>query len=260
MQPNILVVNPNTSGKMTQSIQKSASQAEQGCRVITRCAASGPETIETLLDSALSIPGMVETVLAETEQYDAIVSACFDDPGLEILRQVFTVPVLGIAESAFAMAATMPGRFSILITQKNSIDSTKAFVREKGYHDRLHEVVALGMAVEDVEKEDEEIREKIIAAGKNMICDDVPTLIMGCAGLGKFCDPIAAVTTGCCIDPVAAGVRLAACVARLKGPGRHTRPSCALKTLKGYPGLQSLYVKFKIEQTLTMEARSCPSN
>lgn len=252
MEPVILVINPNTSRAMTQSIRESAEKAGKGCRIITRCAAKGPETIETPLDEALSIPGMVEAVLGEDRTYDAIVSACFDDPGLELLRRVFHRPVVGIGQSAFTLAATMPGGFSVLITQKESIEPTRDRINRNRYGQSLHTVHALGIPVEMAETDPETVMEKMMAASKKLITPESPTLILGCAGLGKFAEALAQATNGYIIDPVRAGVRMAATVAALCPRPRLPKSVPAPKTLKGYSGLQSLYTQ--PEHSPTMEA------
>jgi allantoin racemase len=47
---------------------------------------------------------------------DAIVIACFGDPGLDAAREASAVPVLGIAEAAFHAASFLATGFSVVTT------------------------------------------------------------------------------------------------------------------------------------------------
>src|SRR5262245_44308159 len=82
--PTILVCNPNTSHEMTTAIDRIA-QAAAGAsaRVVTLCSKQGPHTIEGALDAALGTAGMLEVISAYTQPFDAVVVACFGDPGVE---------------------------------------------------------------------------------------------------------------------------------------------------------------------------------
>ncbi len=85
--PTILVINPNTSEEMTAAIDRvGQAAAASHARVVTLCSRQGPHTIEGALDAALGTAGMLERVAAYPEPFDAVVVACFGDPGVDALR------------------------------------------------------------------------------------------------------------------------------------------------------------------------------
>jgi Asp/Glu/hydantoin racemase len=91
----ILVINPNSSEQISAQIRKAVSDFDS-VTVVT--SASGPSAIETDEDVLASIEPML--AVAVSRPSDAIVVACFSDPGLDRLRAQTPTPVFGIAESA----------------------------------------------------------------------------------------------------------------------------------------------------------------
>src|SRR5918992_488875 len=114
-QPTILVMNPNTSSEMTAAIDAVARDtAGTRARGSRRRSEHGPQTIEGPLDAALGAAGMLEVVGAYTEPFDAVVVACFSDPGVAALRRLVRVPVIGIGAASFTQAAFISERFAIV--------------------------------------------------------------------------------------------------------------------------------------------------
>src|SRR2546430_12964914 len=114
-KPTILVVNPNTSEAMTVAIDRIAwGAAGTNASIVTRRSLQGPHTIEGPLDAALGVAGMLEVVGAYPYSFDAVVVACFGDPGVEALRLLVRVPVIGIAAASFTQAAFLSQRFAIV--------------------------------------------------------------------------------------------------------------------------------------------------
>ena len=115
---HIRVINPNTTQAMTATIESAAkSVAAPSTRITATQPSSGPVSIESHFDEAVSALGVVEEVLAgEREATDAYIIACFGDPGLYAARELTRAPVIGIAEAAFHIASLISTRFSVVTT------------------------------------------------------------------------------------------------------------------------------------------------
>src|ERR1700761_1270947 len=102
----ILVVNPNTTASMTEKIGIAArSVAAHGTEIEAVNPTMGPVSIEGFYDEAFCVPGLITEVLAgEARGAQAVVVACFDDPGIDAARTVTAMPVIGICEAAMRMA------------------------------------------------------------------------------------------------------------------------------------------------------------
>ena len=114
----LLLVNPNTSAAMTAGLTDSArAVAAPGTVVVGRRPSFGPASIEGHYDEVFGAAGVAEQVrLAQGEGFDAVVIACFGDPGLDAARELTTAPVLGIAEAAFHAASFVATGFSVVTT------------------------------------------------------------------------------------------------------------------------------------------------
>ena len=112
--PTTRVVNPNTSAELPAGIDRVAQTAAPRATVVTLRSIQGPHTIEGALDAALGVAGMLEVVAAYPQPFDAVVVACFGDPGVEALRLLVRVPVIGIGAASFVQAAFISRRFAIV--------------------------------------------------------------------------------------------------------------------------------------------------
>jgi Asp/Glu/hydantoin racemase len=113
----ILLINPNSNAKATESMAELASmEAGDGIRVEARSNEGAPALLTTPEDMQNAIPGVVQIgVDAVTDQkVAAIIVSAFSDPGLEELRAVVDVPVFGIGESVFHEAAAGGRAFGIV--------------------------------------------------------------------------------------------------------------------------------------------------
>src|SRR5438477_10056593 len=114
-KPAILVVNPNTSEAMTMPIYRIAwAAAGTNANILTRRSLQAPHTIEGPLVAALGVAGMLEVVGGYPYSFDAVVVACFGDPGVDALRLLVRVPVIGIGAASFTQAAFISQRFAIV--------------------------------------------------------------------------------------------------------------------------------------------------
>ena len=61
-------------------------------------AAFGMASIEGYFDEAFVVPPMVELLKPLAGEIDGVVVGCFDDTGVDALRAMLNVPVIGIAK------------------------------------------------------------------------------------------------------------------------------------------------------------------
>ncbi len=114
----LLVINPNTSSSITDllcrhiSAQLGTSMAVHG--VTAHFGAPYISSESTYVVGAHAVLDIWQTTAAGAYGIpDAVLIGCFGDPGLHALRDACTVPVSGLAEAAFSVAARS-GRFAIV--------------------------------------------------------------------------------------------------------------------------------------------------
>jgi len=106
---NILVINPNSSEEMTQSIREVLDRIKRQDTYVSVVRTEGaPAAIQSATDVALATPHVLDLVReGNADRVDAIILACFSDPGLEAAREISDVLVLGIQETTLHIAATV---------------------------------------------------------------------------------------------------------------------------------------------------------
>ena len=111
----IKIINPNTTQAMTDGILKAALSAASPDTEITAVSPDrGPVSIECWHDEVFAATGVVEEVhKGETLEggYDAYITACYGDPGLNPAREVTDKPVIGIAEASMHLATFVAYKF-----------------------------------------------------------------------------------------------------------------------------------------------------
>ncbi|MFT4035058.1 MAG: aspartate/glutamate racemase family protein [Patulibacter sp.] len=202
----IKVINPNTSASMTAIIGDCA-RAAAGPGVIVEAVSggTGPESIESHYDDALSAPGVLAQVAAgEQDGVDAYVIACFSDPALLGARELAAGPVVGIAEAAMRTAAYLGRGFSVVTTLPRSAPHTVELAQAYGVARQCCGVHATGVAVLELET-DPEAYEKVLAQARAaLIADGSDAIVLGCAGMADLAARLASDLGVPVVDGVAA--------------------------------------------------------
>jgi allantoin racemase len=183
----ILLINPNTSHSFTDKIQAIAEKyALPGTFVQAVNPETGPRSIESIYDELLSSPGTLEVALANLENYDAFVIACYSDhPTVYALREVTDKPVLGIAEASVYLACMLGHKFSVVTTNREWEPLLWDAVRHYGMAERCASVRSTGMPVLALESASpEETYQMILEASRQAIeKDGAEVICLGCAGM-----------------------------------------------------------------------------
>lgn len=206
----IKIINPNTCKEMTESIAKVVvNYAAPGTEIVVTNPQSGPFTIDSLYDEALSLKGFLEEIKSGiADKYDGFIDACFGDPGLFAARELSIAPVVGIAEASFFTACMLGYRFSIL----NTLDSDEAtmweLLKRYGIESRCASIRPAGVEVLDCENDRTAVKNALIQAGRLAIKKDrAEVLCLGCAGMAGL-DKDLEIELGIpVIDPVVAALK-----------------------------------------------------
>lgn len=206
--PTALVINPNTSTSMTEAIQATAARVFQpSWKYHVVNAKAGPESLESWRDYQFAGVAVLP-LLYEYPEVDGIVLACFGDPGLFALKEVASVPVVGIAEAAMALATLVGGSFGIIAGMSRAVYLMDSMVRTYGLEARYAGTVALDMRVLSFEEDRHATLKNLEKAGRELVKRGADTVLLGCAGLTSFIDDMTEHLPVAVIDPVEAGCRM----------------------------------------------------
>jgi allantoin racemase len=225
----ILVINPNTTGSMTEAIGVAARQyALPSTEVECVSAPWGPRSIEGHFEEVLAAAATVEVVAANRKDFDAFVIACYGDPGLFAAREIADVPVLGIAEASMLTACTLAHRFSVVTVIPRIVPMLHDLVRRYGMESRCASIRSSGLGVLELDEDPARAVEEIVAQAQMAIDGDgAEAIALGCAGMGPLDKTVQGRLGVPVIDGVAAAVKL--CEA-LTGYGVSTSKVAAFKS------------------------------
>jgi allantoin racemase len=213
------VINPNTTAAMTETIAQAARRvAAPGTRVVASNPASGPVSIESHYDEAISAVGVLEEVRAgERDGADAYVIACFGDPGLLAARELTRAPVIGIAEAAFHLATLIATRFSVVTTLGRTAIVAEHLLANYGFAHHCRRVRAAEIPVLDLEHDPGAALRRIVEEAKRAKAEDgIGAIVLGCGGMADLTDEIAAAVGLPVVEGVTAAVKLAEALVHLK--------------------------------------------
>ncbi|HWG26304.1 aspartate/glutamate racemase family protein [Actinospica sp.] len=233
------LVNPNTTVSMTRVIEK-AGRAAAGpdVDVVAATSKSGPASIESHYDEALSVPGLLAEITGGGRA-DGFVVACFGDPGLDAAREVAPGPVVGIAEAGMRAATYLGRTFGVVTTLARSAGRTRELVDRYGVAAYCGGVRATDIPVLDLEHPN--ARARVLAECRAAIeTDGAEVVVLGCAGMADLCADLRRELGVPVIDGVAAAVAAVEGLVRLgldtsrgcgyaRPPAKHRGPLAGFK-------------------------------
>jgi allantoin racemase len=183
----------------------------------------GPASIESDLDIAHAAPAIVRRVReAEASGADAVIINCMADPALFASREAVRIPVMGPAQSAFALAATLSDRFSVLGTTSRDIPFTRDLWRRYGHVERGASVRVVDLPVLSLQREDSDLLGRLTTASVAAIEEDgAGAVVFGCTLMAPHREDLAAALAARghrgipVIDSLAVALRTAEMLVRL---------------------------------------------
>jgi Asp/Glu/hydantoin racemase len=207
----ILVLNPNSSTSVTDTLEQTLTALNAGGGAEIRCKtlAGGPPAIESDDDVAAAAP-LVEGYVADNQrQADAFVIACFSDPGLERARGAVDRPVFGMAECGYLTALARGARFGVVSVLAASLPRHRRYIRDLGIESRLAGDLPLDLgvlALSDPRTVVPRLRE---VGGALVDGHGADVLVLGCAGLAGYRAGLEDALGVPVVEPVQAAVAMA---------------------------------------------------
>ena len=122
---DILLINPNTTASITDLVLKTAKRfASKGTTLRAITGTFGPRYIASRAAYAIAGHAALDALANDKGRKDAVVLACFGDPGLAALKEISPVPVVGMADASVLQACALGGRFSIVIVGRGAISTS----------------------------------------------------------------------------------------------------------------------------------------
>ena len=196
----------------------------------TKVTISYPERSSYILYSSygafLNTTEVIEKVIRTVrEGYDAVVICCYTDCGLQQLREVLDIPVVGLAESSMAIATMLGRKFAIIAPVKEFIPVYEQNLRVYGFENRTIQrqpIRPLNLPLDTSRFEQymryftdpySELIPQFESVAKSCVDDGAEVVIAGCGAIGPaltLADYATVGETGCpVIDPVSVAIKTA---------------------------------------------------
>ncbi|MEN9221162.1 MAG: aspartate/glutamate racemase family protein [Thermostichus sp. BF3_bins_97] len=186
----LLIINPNTSDKVTRAVEAAARRyAHPETQLTIVQASAGPETIRCRYEELLSVPANLSLLAEHSAHHDGVLFACYGDhPILYAARELISKPVVGIAEASMHMACFLGHRFSIITTNAAWIPLLSDAAQRYGLAGRCASIRALGLSGGEIlQLSQSEIQEQIAQQAEQALQQDGAEVIcLGGAALTGF--------------------------------------------------------------------------
>lgn len=237
-RPRLLVINPNTSPLVTQTIDALAREvAGEAAEVTTVTAAFGYSYLMSRAATSIAAHAVLDSAasaLASGFAPDAAVIGCFGDPGLVPLAELLDLPVAGFAEAGLLAAAELPGKYTIAVSGNTWCAMLGELVDQLGIADKVAAIVPIDGYETDPAALAEFVTRQARATGAERI-------VLGGAGLIPIIPAVVAAARVPVIDPHRQAIRKALRLAQAGGgPASAARPPERHRTVGLSPALTQL--------------------
>jgi Asp/Glu/hydantoin racemase len=213
----IVVLNPNTSTAMTTAVvDRMRARLPAGIDIVGRTAHHGPPVIasrETFAEGARSGLALAAECIA---QADALVLACFGDPGLAEIQATCTLPVIGLAGASIRRAESSHRPWAIVTAGCAWCEMLRELVHALGASRNFVDVYAIEGTGLDAMRDPALGRARVRNAACKARAAGAESIILGGAALAGMADGIGTigVTLLDCIDCASDAAIEALCASR----------------------------------------------
>jgi allantoin racemase len=214
----ILLLNPNTRADITQLMMNVAQGAVGRDTTLVSCTAPrGVPYIATRAEAQIGGAVALEMLAEMHRDVDAAVIAAFGDPGLFAARELFDIPVIGMAEAAMLTACMAGRRFGIVTFAQALGPWFEECVRMHGLWERCAGIRMLDGTfnqISDVQNEKEDLL--VDLALRAVADDEADVLIFAGAPLSGLAGRVAHRIPVPVVDQVIAAVKQAEALLALR--------------------------------------------
>lgn len=176
----LVVLNPNTSSRMTDATVLALRGAlPTSFDLVGMTAARGVPVIDTAERFAIGAATALDMLAEVPLDADAILLACFGDPGLLSLRRQAAVPVIGMAEAAARAARRAGQRFAIVTAGSGWVPLLRDAMRALEADDLLVDVYPLPGNGADLQRDPAAFRDGVAALSRQAADDGAQALVLG---------------------------------------------------------------------------------
>jgi len=235
----ILLLNPNTTAAMTSRMLAAGQQAAAAAtELVPLTATRGVPYIATRAEAQIGGAIALEMLAEHHRTADAAIIAAFGDPGLFGARELYDIPIVGMAEAAMLAACMLGRRFAIVTFARALGPWYEDCVAMHGLSGRCAGVRMLDATIKSVPDVQEELEDLLVAlANRAVVENEADVVILAGGPLAGLAQKVRDRIPVPLVDQVQAAVKMAEMLVTLRPrkatTGTFRRP--AAKATTGLP-------------------------
>lgn len=238
----LLIINPNTTAAMTAKVAAAARRILPDSVEISAVSGRfGPRYIASHAAFAVASHAALDAFAVHGAACDAVLLACFGDPGLEALREVSGAPVISLIDAACAEATAGGRRFTILTGGERWGPMLTAILRARGLDGHLASIRTVAPTGGTIAADPAGALDLLTRACEAAVDEDqAQSVILGGVGLIGLAAPVGARLRVPVICSVEAGLREAEHLAGARR-GREARQTVPVESIGLSRDLKGLF-------------------
>lgn len=184
----LLALNPFGTGAFDDAVRDVLGKAKRSdTELVVDHLEKGPTFFRYMYFKSLAIPDIVERVIqAEKQGYHGVYIGCSFDPGVKEAQEVVDIPVVGGLVPAVHLARQLGQRFGFITdTELARVNTYDLFKKDK-LDVECVDLRAIEMGIEEVERDPEKNRKRVIEIAQQMVLDGADLIILGCTIVSAF--------------------------------------------------------------------------
>jgi Asp/Glu/hydantoin racemase len=207
MTARILLINPNTTAAITDKVVAAARALAPDLTFAGVTGRFGARYVASRAAYAIAGHAALDAWADAGDGHDAVILACFGDPGLDALRELSSKPVVGMADAALHAALQLVRRVSIVTGGARWQSMLQDFVAAQGLRDRVASIRTVAPTGGAIAENPAAAVAVLAEACQRCVADDgAEAVILGGAGLVGLRERVQAQVKAPVIDGLAAAI------------------------------------------------------
>lgn len=151
-----------------------------------------PPSVESRMDEIGLGQWYIErSIEAERRGFDAVITGCFGDPGVDAARERVRIPVIAPGETTLLTARMLAHRYSIITPLAGTLPLTREQVVKLGLQDSIASITSFGAPIEEIRSKDPAMVARLLELCNQVIeRDGAELLVFGCASMSLLLEDI----------------------------------------------------------------------
>lgn len=206
MRKRVLIINPNTSVAVTELVLRQCRLASPELEWLGATSRLGAAYISSEATYAIAGHAVLETYAEHFDCHDAVLIGCFGDPGLWGLREIATVPVIGLAQASYLAAAAL-GNFAVVTGGQRWEAMLYRFARSQQLDTRLTGIHTVELTGAQIAAAPEKALDALASAAEIGVRGGAQCIVLGGAALGGLAQRLQSRVAVPVLDNVALGAQ-----------------------------------------------------